>query len=681
MSDHIKTNIRENENSINNVHANYIAVVDSREEFNLLFGTEQKNTPDVRLTNRIILSPYSAKQLSFILERVISDYEKDFGILPEKEPSSTAEERKLKASSLFQLVKELDISIGYEQSFKILENSLLSNRFLLGISTREIDCQAQDRIVSICERMAMPRRLQEIFRECLSNANYVHFGFEDNRISCMYKVYVEFWDGIEEEFTNSRNNSKPHLLHLGFKWDPFDPEKNNITRYTWHPWLTGEEILNRIGAIADPVKHGHLFETAENVVKISTERMSYRDILYLEVTEEGNPRKSFDINVYRGGLLVGELYPLLTRLGQHYAIPHAEFHGLYDDIKTKRFGHLSGGINREGKDFCTVYYGVESPGANQTGSSKFPGNHPPPVSDRVLSEQSQNAQPIEKTDEQAAILVDLVKKLQVPFGFERSFKIAHKTFLPERFLVGFERKKADGGQPARIMDICRRINMPEDFLMRFQEDYAAANIILFGFERNEKSRFYKVYLEFTDRHQKAVEKYPENPDPFEIFTGFKWNISDPSRKVVTRYTCFPSYVLNDMMRQASRFLYRNAEKKPERIVNGILEMASYKAAPNEFQYFEAGEADNQRKSFSINLYWAGLRMMEIYPFLLEMAHYYSVPTGDFLRVYDAVKTQILGNLAGGIDREGRDFLTLYFSEKGSTRNIGIRPRSDERMSR
>ena len=37
-----------------------------------------------------------------------------------------------------------------------------------------------------------------------------------------------------------------------------------------------------------------------------------------------------------------------------------EFDILYDRVKKKTFGHLTGGINREGKDFLTIYHGVET---------------------------------------------------------------------------------------------------------------------------------------------------------------------------------------------------------------------------------------------------------------------------------------------------------------------------------
>jgi hypothetical protein len=83
------------------------------------------------------------------------------------------------------------------------------------------------------------------------------------------------------------------------------------------------------------------------------------EIQYLEVTEEGSPRTSFDINVYKAGHRVQEMHALLLKAMQHYAVPPAHFDSLYERIKTERFGHLAGGVDRHGREFMTVYYGVK----------------------------------------------------------------------------------------------------------------------------------------------------------------------------------------------------------------------------------------------------------------------------------------------------------------------------------
>ena len=47
---------------------------------------------------------------------------------------------------------------------------------------------------------------------------------------------------------------------------------------------------------------------------------------------------------------------------KYYAIESNNYNSFYHIIKTKQFGHLAGGIHRNGQDFFNVYYGVEAKG-------------------------------------------------------------------------------------------------------------------------------------------------------------------------------------------------------------------------------------------------------------------------------------------------------------------------------
>ena len=76
---------------------------------------------------------------------------------------------------------------------------------------------------------------------------------------------------------------------------------------------------------------------------------------------------------------------------------------------------------------------------------------------------------------------------------------------------------------------------------------------------------------------------------------------------------------------------------------------------------------------SIDLYRAGLHMKELSPLLLDMVRHYAVPSGRFQEIYDAVNSQLFGHLTGGSDRQGRDFLTVYFGEKGSSDTVAGGP--------
>jgi hypothetical protein len=65
-------------------YANVCNVAGTREEVNLLFGTNQtwqagQSELTIKLSNRIVLNAYAAKRLWFLLDKTIKNYESSYG--------------------------------------------------------------------------------------------------------------------------------------------------------------------------------------------------------------------------------------------------------------------------------------------------------------------------------------------------------------------------------------------------------------------------------------------------------------------------------------------------------------------------------------------------------------------------------------------------------------------------
>ena len=74
------------DSSMRSVYSNVSNVAGGREEIVLLFGMNQawhagQKEVKVQLTDRIVLSPFAAKRLSILLNSVLQDYEKRYGVL------------------------------------------------------------------------------------------------------------------------------------------------------------------------------------------------------------------------------------------------------------------------------------------------------------------------------------------------------------------------------------------------------------------------------------------------------------------------------------------------------------------------------------------------------------------------------------------------------------------------
>jgi hypothetical protein len=68
-------------------YANVVNAFSTREEFTLLFGTNQTwslgtgKTVDIKLSNRLVMNPLVAKRLHVLMGRLLEEYENRYGTL------------------------------------------------------------------------------------------------------------------------------------------------------------------------------------------------------------------------------------------------------------------------------------------------------------------------------------------------------------------------------------------------------------------------------------------------------------------------------------------------------------------------------------------------------------------------------------------------------------------------
>jgi len=80
------TRIKWDDSNMKSSYANVCNVTSTREEVVMLFGINQawnrgQKEVSIQLTDRIIISPYAAKRLVMLLDGVVKEYEKRFGVL------------------------------------------------------------------------------------------------------------------------------------------------------------------------------------------------------------------------------------------------------------------------------------------------------------------------------------------------------------------------------------------------------------------------------------------------------------------------------------------------------------------------------------------------------------------------------------------------------------------------
>ncbi len=80
------TTVRWDDSGMTTSYANVCNVSSTREEVTLLFGTNQswhtgQEEVVIKLSDRLIVSPYAAKRLSALLTNIVEQYEQRFGAL------------------------------------------------------------------------------------------------------------------------------------------------------------------------------------------------------------------------------------------------------------------------------------------------------------------------------------------------------------------------------------------------------------------------------------------------------------------------------------------------------------------------------------------------------------------------------------------------------------------------
>jgi tryptophan halogenase len=334
------------------------------DEFALLLGTrDAADAGRARLERRIALEPALAKRLAAALAEVARGHEARTGSLdamPAGRPGGAYRDADVPpgARPLFERVRVLQTGFGFEKSFKLARSSLREDRVILGVRSA---LAAPEALLAACRDIGMPPAYLDQFARELGGANTVGFGYEGGGHGGVYKVYLEFWDRLRQRVMRDPANREPDLLFLGFKWEASEGDRTALARYTCYPLLSVRGILERLAALYQSRGDCPSLGAARAILALAAQRLGGDDsFVYVEAAEAGNPRKSFDLNFYKAGLRVRDLLPALSALCREYSIPAAELERIGAQAGGRMFGHLSGGLGRDGQDFLTVYYELEA---------------------------------------------------------------------------------------------------------------------------------------------------------------------------------------------------------------------------------------------------------------------------------------------------------------------------------
>lgn len=315
---------------------------------------------DGRLGASVSLEPRLAAQLAARLSEAVEAHEHQHGALWSEDHvlnGQTTDSRlrwagnptpNAAGDALYRLVKNLPLQ-GFERSFKLQTGQLLDNRFLAGIPTGAIACADVD---FIARQMNAPDAFRQSVLGRLGESTYLHFGFEGSAAHDTLKLYLEF----PRTPAGPAQDGVAGPLYLGFKWDASDNRRQAVSTYS-QPQPAFLHTPARIAAVFGE-DHRLASEVAMRIVGLAQTRADASTLALIDVTEDSSPRVSFDINLYAAGLSVGQLLPLVQPLTEHFGIDPGKMTALAARFSVDRAGHLSGGLDRHGQPFLTIYHAL-----------------------------------------------------------------------------------------------------------------------------------------------------------------------------------------------------------------------------------------------------------------------------------------------------------------------------------
>lgn len=262
-------------------------------------------------------------------------------------PESSAQLR------LRRFAEALGVPLMGESSAKLVPGALLTDRFLLSVPLADLPPRTIGDVVDMAETLGLAAEAAAILSLDLETAGVLHFGYEAGRNGAVLKLYCEFPDAVAD-WDRARREGRRLLVHRAVKWDPEEPDRAAVSLYEADPTLSVTDTVDRI---IELMGDNPAADLAVSLFHRAAGRLPASDRLFLEVTEEGTARRSFDLKVYDAGFTFGELGAALPGIAEAFALDRIDRDRLARLPSGVALGHISGGRGRDGKLFFTLYYG------------------------------------------------------------------------------------------------------------------------------------------------------------------------------------------------------------------------------------------------------------------------------------------------------------------------------------
>lgn len=236
-----------------------------------------------------------------------------------------------------------------ERSMKLTPGSLSSSRFLATCQPDVLGADPLAEFRRIAQWLGCPEPAIARLTENWDRVLTVHIGY-DGLDPALYKLYVEFPLG-----ESGRSDLPPDTLFLAAKWLPDSQAYFSTYRHLPRP-RTGREARAMMDRDDLPDIGSGARRFAARVLDELIVPDGQVDVMLVE--DEGRPRRSYDINLYRVQTPLARHRGAIAELCRAYDLPGALGYVLEDGAGSN-LGHVAVGRSAQGDEFVTLYYGFE----------------------------------------------------------------------------------------------------------------------------------------------------------------------------------------------------------------------------------------------------------------------------------------------------------------------------------
>ncbi|WP_261842148.1 hypothetical protein [Aliamphritea ceti] len=241
---------------------------------------------------------------------------------------------------------------GYETSCKLVPGCALTERFLISIHKDAFVSLGLKELLPAEVLKNVPADLWSWYDAGLPAADVVHFGFESSAKPVL-KLYLEstsaFYTGLKYD---SRNRI---MVYDALKWGAELTPVNS--QYVCRPEQS-EEVLEQTIVGCFPVDQKEASQLAKGYLQQALKILPAKQLLMLEVEEQGSIRQSFDLNLYDLEQTVMQWADLIRDTWQLQQLDSQSLEMFLQTHGDKVLGHVSAGTGRDGQVFFTLYFGA-----------------------------------------------------------------------------------------------------------------------------------------------------------------------------------------------------------------------------------------------------------------------------------------------------------------------------------